>query len=98
MNILFFKRAVEKGLASVHFHDLREYGLGNYKQIDDYAFGGGAGMVLMIEPIDACISSLKAERTYSEVIYLTPDGETLNQPMANYLSLQENIIILCGHL
>ncbi len=92
-----FKRAVEKGLASVHFHDLREYGLGNYKQIDDYAFGGGAGMVLMIEPIDACISSLKAERTYSEVIYLTPDGETLNQPMANYLSLQENIIILCGH-
>ena len=92
-----FKRAVEKGLASVHFHDLREYGLGNYKQIDDYAVGGGAGMVLMIEPIDACISSLKAERTYSEVIYLTPDGETLNQPMANYLSLQENIIILCGH-
>ena len=92
-----FKRAVEKGLASVHFHDLREYGLGNYKQIDDYAFGGGAGMVLMIEPIDACISSLKAERTYSEVISLTPDGETLNQPMANYLSLQENIIILCGH-
>ena len=92
-----FKRAVEKGLASVYFHDLREYGLGNYKQIDDYAFGGGAGMVLMIEPIDACISSLKAERTYSEVIYLTPDGETLNQPMANYLSLQENIIILCGH-
>ena len=92
-----FKRAVEKGLASVHFHDLREYGLGNYKQIDDYAFGGGAGMVLMIEPIDACISSLKAERTYSEVIYLTPDEETLNQPMANYLSLQENIIILCGH-
>ena len=92
-----FKRAVEKGLASVHFHDLREYGLGNYKQIDDYAFGGGAGMVLMIEPIDACISSLNAKRTYSEVIYLTPDGETLNQPMANYLSLQENIIILCGH-
>ena len=92
-----FKRAVEKGLASVHFHDLRQYGLGNYKQIDDYSFGGGAGMVLMIEPIDACISALKAERTYDEVIYLTPDGETLSQPMANALSLKENIIILCGH-
>ena len=82
-----FKRAVEKGLASVHFHDLRQYGLGNYKQIDDYSFGGGAGMVLMIEPIDACISALKAERDYDEVIYLTPDGHTL----------KENIIILCGH-
>ena len=92
-----FKRAVEKGLASVHFHDLRQYGLGNYKQIDDYTFGGGAGMVLMIEPIDACISALKAERDYDEVIYLTPDGHTLNQPMANALSLKENIIILCGH-
>ena len=92
-----FKRAVEKGLASVHLHDLRQYGLGNYKQIDDYSFGGGAGMVLMIEPIDACISALKAERDYDEVIYLTPDGHTLNQPMANALSLKENIIILCGH-
>ena len=92
-----FKRAVEKGLATVHFHDLRQYGLGNYKQIDDYSFGGGAGMVLMIEPIDACISALKAERTYDEVIYLTPDGETLSQPIANALSLKENIIILCGH-
>lgn len=92
-----FKRAVEKGLASVHFHDLRQYGLGNYKQIDDYSFGGGAGMVLMIEPIDACISALKAKRDYDEVIYLTPDGHTLNQPMANALSLKENIIILCGH-
>ena len=92
-----FKRAVEKGLAEVHFHDLRQYGLGNYKQIDDYSFGGGAGMVLMIEPIDACISALKAERSYDEVIYLTPDGHTLTQPMANMLSLKENIIILCGH-
>ena len=92
-----FKRAVEKGLASVYFHDLRQYGLGNYKQIDYYSFGGGAGMVLMIEPIDACISALKAERNYDEVIYLTPDGHTLNQPMANALSLKENIIILCGH-
>ena len=92
-----FKRAVEKGLASVYFHDLRQYGLGNYKQIDDYSFGGGAGMVLMIEPIDACISALKAERNYDEVIYLTPDGHTLNQPMANALSLKENTTILCGH-
>ncbi|WP_276728616.1 tRNA (guanosine(37)-N1)-methyltransferase TrmD [Capnocytophaga granulosa] len=92
-----FKRAVEKELASVYFHDLRQYGLGNYKQIDDYSFGGGAGMVLMIEPIDACISALKAERNYDEVIYLTPDGHALNQPMANALSLKENIIILCGH-
>ena len=92
-----FKRAVEKGLVAVHFHDLRQYGLGNYKQIDDYSFGGGAGMVLMIEPIDACISALKAERTYDEVIYLTPDGETLSQPMANAHSLKENIIILWGH-
>ena len=92
-----FKRAVEKGLASVYFHDLRQYGLGNYKQIDDYSFGGGAGMVLMIEPIDACISALKAERNDDEVSYLTPDGHTLNQPMANALSLKENIIILCGH-
>ena len=88
---------MEKGLASVYFHDLRQYGLGNYKQIDDYSFGGGAGMVLMIEPIDACISALKAERNYDEVIYLTPDGHTLNLPMANGLSLKENIIILCGH-
>ena len=92
-----FKRAVEKGLASVYFHDLRQYGLGNYKQIDDYSFGGGSVMVLMIEPIDACGSALKAERNYDEVIYLTPDGHALNQPMANALSLKENIIILCGH-
>ena len=92
-----FKRAVEKGLATVHFHDLRQYGLGNYKQIDDYSFGGGAGMVLMIEPIDACISALKAERTYDEVIYLNPDGETQRQPMANSLSIKENIIINCCH-
>ena len=92
-----FKRAVEKGLASVYFHDLRQYGLGNYKQIDDYSFGGGAGMVLMIEPIDKCITALKAERHYDEVIFLTPDGETLQQKTANKLSLSENLIILCGH-
>lgn len=91
------KRAVEKGLAEVYFHNLRDYSTGNYKQIDDYQFGGGAGMVMMIEPIDKCISKLKNQRNYDEIIYMTPDGETLNQKMANRLSLYENIIILCGH-
>ncbi|WKD84691.1 tRNA (guanine-N(1)-)-methyltransferase [Polaribacter huanghezhanensis] len=91
------KRARDKGLVAVHFHNLRDYGLGNYRQIDDTQFGGGAGMVLMLEPIDACISKLKSERTYNEVIYMTPDAKTLNQQTANTLSLQENIIILTGH-
>jgi tRNA (guanine37-N1)-methyltransferase len=91
------KRAIEKGLVSVHFHNLRDYTTLNYNQVDDYQYGGGAGMVLMIEPIDACISALKAERSYDEVIYLTPDGETLNQRIANQLSLKGNIIMLCGH-
>lgn len=91
------KRAIEKGLVEIHFHNLRDYVIDNYKQIDDYQFGGGAGMVMMIEPIDKCISALKAERTYDEVIYMTPDGKTLNQGMANELSLKKNLIILCGH-
>lgn len=91
------KRAIEKGLVEVHFHNIRDYSSGSYKQVDDYQFGGGAGMVLMIEPIDKCISKLKSEREYDEIIYMTPDGETLNQKMANRLSLYENIIILCGH-
>ncbi|MDG1040592.1 MAG: tRNA (guanosine(37)-N1)-methyltransferase TrmD [Polaribacter sp.] len=91
------KRARDKGLVDVHFHNLRAYGLGNYKQIDDTQFGGGAGMVLMLEPIDTCISKLKSERNYDEVIYMTPDAKTLNQQTANTLSLQENIIILTGH-
>lgn len=91
------KRAIEKKLVTVHVHNLREYATNRYKQVDDYQFGGGAGMVLMIEPIDACISALKAKRTYDEVIYMTPDGETLNQQMANSLSLLRNVIILCGH-
>ncbi len=91
------KRAIQKGLVEVHLHNLREYGMGNYKQVDDYQFGGGAGMVLMIEPIDKCISSLKTERKYDEVIYLTPDGETLNQAITNELSLKGNLILLCGH-
>jgi tRNA (guanine37-N1)-methyltransferase len=91
------KRAIDKGLVEVHLHNLRDYSTGNYNQVDDYQFGGGAGMVLMIEPIDKCIQQLKAERHYDEIIYLTPDGKTLNQKMANSLSLLTNIIILCGH-
>lgn len=91
------KRAIEANLVEVHFHNLRDYTTDNYKSIDDTQFGGGAGMVMMIEPIDKCISKLKAERQYDEVIYMTPDGKTLNQGMANHLSLKENIIILCGH-
>jgi tRNA (guanine37-N1)-methyltransferase len=91
------KRAIEKGLVEVHFHNLRDYTDKSYNQVDDYQFGGGAGMVLMVEPIDKCISALKLERNYDEIIYMTPDGETLNQQMANRISLQENLIILCGH-
>jgi len=91
------KRAIDKGLVSVHFHNLRDFSTNSYNQIDDYQFGGGAGMVMMIEPIDKCISKLKAERDYDEVIYMSPDGETLNQGISNTLSLKENIIILCGH-
>jgi tRNA (guanine37-N1)-methyltransferase len=91
------KRAIDKGLAEVHFHNLREFGQGNYRQIDDYQFGGGAGMVLMIEPIAKCIEGLLAERSYDEIIYMTPDAPTLNQATANTLSLKENIIILTGH-
>lgn len=91
------KRAIDKGLVSIHLHNLRDYTDDAYKQVDDYQFGGGAGMVLMIEPIDKCISALKEEREYDEVIYLTPDGEQLNQKMANNLSLKKNLIMLCGH-
>lgn len=91
------KRAISANLVEVHFHNLREYTSNNYNSVDDYQFGGGAGMVMLIEPIDKCISKLKSQRNYDEVIYMTPDGETLNQGIANTLSLQENIIILCGH-
>lgn len=95
--VSILKRAIEKGLVEIHLHNLRDYVTDNYKQIDDYQFGGGAGMVMMIEPIDKCISGLKAEREYDEIIYMTPDGERFNQRMANSLSLKENIILLCGH-
>ena len=91
------KRAQDKGLVEVVVHDLRDYASNKQRQVDDYAFGGGAGMVLMIEPIDKCITQLKSERTYQEVIYMTPDGEVMDQGMANELSLKKNIIILCGH-
>tara|TARA_A100001011_G_scaffold400861_1_gene520074 strand:+ start:1471 stop:2145 length:675 start_codon:yes stop_codon:yes gene_type:complete len=91
------KKAITSGKADIHFHDLRNYGTNKYKQVDDYPFGGGAGMVMMVEPIDRCIMSLKKSRSYDSVIYLTPDGEKLNQKKINYFSTLENIIMLCGH-
>ncbi len=91
------KRAIDANLVEIHFHNLREYASGNYKAIDDTQYGGGAGMVMLIEPIDKCISKLKAERHYDEIIYMTPDGERLNQGIANHMSLKENLIVLCGH-
>ena len=91
------KRSMDKGLVELEIHDLRDYADNKHKHVDDYAFGGGAGMVLMVEPIDKCISKLKSERSYDEVIYLTPDGKTYNQSIANGLSLKKNFILLCGH-
>jgi tRNA (guanine37-N1)-methyltransferase len=91
------KRAVDKGLVEVHFHHLRDWAINKHRQIDDEPYGGGAGMVMMVEPLDKCISDLKAQREYDEIIYLTPDGVTLNQKIANTLSIKENLIFLCGH-
>lgn len=91
------KRAEDKGLAKVNVHNLRDYASGKHKQVDDYAFGGGAGMVMMVEPVAKCIETLKSQREYDEIIYMTPDGETLDQQMANALSLKGNLMILCGH-
>ncbi len=91
------KRAQEKGLLEVGIEDLRAYGLGKHKQVDDYQYGGGAGMVMMIEPLAHCIETLKAQRTYQEIIYLTPDGIRLNQSLSNQLSLKENLLLICGH-
>jgi tRNA (guanine37-N1)-methyltransferase len=91
------KRAQQKGLVEVHVHDLRKYAINKHGQIDDYAFGGGAGMVMMIEPIDKIITELQAERAYDAIIYMTPDGQTLNQQTVNKFSLLQNVIILCGH-
>ena len=91
------KRAVDKGLAEIHVHNLRDYTLNKHRKVDDYPFGGEAGMVMQVEPIDRAISALKAERDYDEVIFTSPDGEQFDQPMANSLSMLNNIIILCGH-
>lgn len=91
------KRAIDKELVEIYIHNLRDYATNKQKSVDDYAFGGGAGMVLMIEPIDRCISDLKSSRTYDDIIFLTPDGETFNQKMANQLSLKKNMILLSGH-
>ena len=91
------QRAQEKGLVEVSVVDLRDFATDKHRSVDDYAYGGGAGMVLMIEPIAKCLEFLKGQRDYDEVIYLSPDGERFNQPLANRLSLQKNIILLCGH-
>ena len=90
-------RAVKKGLVEIHVHNLRKYGIGPRKNVDDYSYGGDAGMVMMVEPVFRMIEELKAERDYDEVIYMSPDGDILDQGIANDLSLKENIIILCGH-
>ena len=91
------KRAIEKQIVEINFHDLKNYASKKRKQVDDYQFGGGSGMVMMIEPIKKCIDKLKKQRHYSEIIYMTPDAPILNQKLANKLSLVGNIIILCGH-
>ncbi len=90
-------RAQKKGLAEIHLHNLRDYTLDKWRRVDDYPFGGFAGMVMQCEPIDRCISALTEQRHYDEIIYTSPDGEKFSQPIANELSLLENIIILCGH-
>ncbi|MBO4469856.1 MAG: tRNA (guanosine(37)-N1)-methyltransferase TrmD [Bacteroidales bacterium] len=90
-------RAIKKGLVEIHVHNLRKYGIGPRKNVDDYSYGGDAGMVMMVEPVFRMIEELKAERNYDEIIYMSPDGEILDQGIANALSLKENIIILCGH-
>ncbi len=97
INHSMVKRARDKGLAEIHLHNLHEYGIGRYRQIDDYPFGGGAGMVLMAEPLATCIDQLLAERKYDQIIYLTPDGEKLEQARVNQLSLAGNLLMICGH-
>lgn len=97
LNCSILKRAQDKGLAEIVVHNLRDYTTNRYRKVDDYPFGGEAGMVMQIEPIDRAISALKEQREYDDVIFTSPDGETFNQPMANALSLSQNLIILCGH-
>ena len=96
-NHSILKRAQQKGLLEVHLHPLREYGAGKHKQVDDYPFGGGAGMVMKVEPIAACIEQLQSQRSYDEIIYTSPDGIRLDQGVCNQLSLKGNLLILCGH-
>ena len=97
LNESIIGRAQKNGLVEIHIHNLRDYTTNKHKKVDDYPFGGFAGMVMQCQPIDACISKLKAEREYDEIIFTTPDGEQFDQPMANELSMKKNIIILCGH-
>ena len=96
-NSSIIRKSIEKNITEIHIHNLREYSKNKYKSIDDYQYGGGAGMVMLIEPIDKCISKLKRERDYDEIIYMTPDGSKLKQSLSNKLSCMTNIIILCGH-
>ena len=97
VNCSIVKRAQDKGLAEIHLHNLRDYTTNKWRRVDDYPFGGEAGMVMQIEPVDRAITQLKSERNYDEVIFTTPDGERFDQPMANRLSMAGNLIILCGH-
>ena len=97
LNCSILKRAQEKKLAEIVIHNLRDYSTNKHRRVDDYPFGGTAGMVMQIEPVDRAIAHLRSERSYDEIIYTSPDGETFNQPMANALSMSENLIILCGH-
>jgi len=97
LNHSIMKRAKERGLLDIHLHQLREFAVNKHGQVDDTQYGGGAGMVIMCEPLSDCIEKLKTERTYDDIIYLTPDGKTFHQKMANTLSLKENVMMLCGH-
>lgn len=97
LNCSILKRAQEKGLAQICVHNLRDYTHDRHRKVDDYPFGGEAGMVMKVQPVDECITQLRAERDYDEVIFVTPDGKTFDQPTANALSLLDNIILLCGH-
>jgi tRNA (guanine37-N1)-methyltransferase len=97
INCSILKRAQDKGLAEIHLHNLRDYATNRWRRVDDYPFGGEAGMVIQVEPVDRAIAALKAERPYDEIIYTSPDGQRFDQPMANRLSLLRNLIILCGH-
>lgn len=97
LNCSILKRAQDRGLAEIVVHNLRDYTTNKHRKVDDYPFGGEAGMVMQVEPVDRCIEALKSERNYDEVIFTAPDGELFSQPMANSLSMLDNIIILCGH-